>query len=312
MLEEEGKARAEEIARSLWQGDLLATPTGVVLEARESSLREGAGDLEPIDEEGVWGVGAVQITSGWAAIVSQTCDVVRGLDDVAHLQLMPVVDLSEEEWNGALNGRHGTLFSLPPTGRLPLSFPAIDCAISFPVSKAALADGRVQVLSAPLDPAARVLLSNWLMRRVGRHAFPDELEHYVLGPLRDKVDKAMGKNSQGGFLANSLVGVWSSTEWAPAASIIFVVDPNRLAAQGKDVDLDKAADELLAPARKKLGKNEQSVQITHTVRTLDAVSAFTLFVEHRQVDLGALPVGQFVANNTIAALGASASPREGS
>jgi hypothetical protein len=137
MLAEQARARAEEIARSLWQGDLLATPAGVVLEARASSLREGAADLEPVDEEGTWAAGAVRIASGWTAIVSQTCDVGRDIDDVEHLQLMPVVELSQQEWTGALNGRRGTLFSLPPTEGLPLRFPAIDCAISFPVSKAA-------------------------------------------------------------------------------------------------------------------------------------------------------------------------------
>jgi hypothetical protein len=302
MLAEQARARAEETARSLWQGDLLATPAGVVLEARESSLREGAEDLEPVDEEGIWAAGAVRVASGWTAIVSQTCDVVRDIDHVEHLQLMPIVELSEEEWTGALNGRRGTLFSLPPTEGLPLRFPAIDCAISFPVSKAALAHGDVRTLNTPLDPAARVLLAHWLMRRVGRHAFPEELEQHVLGPLRDRLGKSMGKNSAAGFLAQCLIGVWSSTEWAPAASIIFVIDENRLKALAVDLDVQKAADELLAPARKQLGKARLTVQVTASVRTLAGVSAFDLFVAHRQVDLDALPVGGFAAEKIIAAM----------
>jgi hypothetical protein len=302
MLDKQARARAEEVTRSLWQGDLLATPAGVVLEARESSLREGAEKLEPVDEEGIWAAGAVRIASGWTAIVSQTCDVVREIDHVEHLQLMPLVELSEEEWTGALNGRRGTLFSLPPTEGLPLRFPAIDCAISFPVSKAALAHRGVQTLNAPLDPAARVLLSHWLMRRVGRHAFPDELEQHVLGPLRDRVAKSMGKNSPAGFLALCLIGVWSSTEWAAAVSIIFVVDENRLKALGVDLDVQMAANDLLGSARKQLGKHQLTVQLTGTVRTLAAVSAFDLFVAHRQVDLDALPVGGFAAEKIIAAM----------
>lgn len=301
MLDADALARAEAAVRSLWQGDLLATPAGVVLEARESSMHDDALDLDPVDDEGIWGAAAVSITSGWTAIVSQTCDVVRKLADFTHLQLMPIVELSEQEWGQALNGRKGTLFSLPVAEGLPAQFPAIDCAISFPVSKAALADPRVRTLNTPLDPAARVLLSNWLMRRVGRHAFPDELEHYVLHPLRDKVRKAIGKTSPGGQLASALIGVWSSTEWAPSVSIVFVVDENRLLTLNADIDLSRASDELLAPARKALGKEEQAIQLVGTVTTLAGVSAHTLFVEHRQIDLDELPLGEFIAKNMIAA-----------
>jgi hypothetical protein len=103
---------------------------------------------------------------------------VRALRQVAHLQLMPVVELSEKEWNEALNGRRGTLFWLPAAEDLDIEFPAVDCAICFPVSKAALAHSAVKTVSTPLDPASRILLSHWLMRRVGRHAFPDELEEH--------------------------------------------------------------------------------------------------------------------------------------
>ena len=121
-----------------------------------------------------------------------------------------------------------------------------DCAISFPVSKAALAHAEVKTLATPLDPASRILLSNWLMRRVGRHAFPDKLEQHVLGPLREKLAKSIGKNSQAGFLAGALLGIWSSTEWAPSISICFIVDDNRLKSAGVDIDVAKASEELLA------------------------------------------------------------------
>lgn len=295
MLNGEEQARVEQVVRSLWQGDLLATRVAVALEAPESTLLSGAEELEPVDEDRIWAPAALDIASGWTAIVTQTCDVVRATDDVAHMQLMPLVELSDKEWREALGGRRGTLFSLPPADGLPLARPAIDCAISFPVAKAALAHDRVRTLSTPMDPATRILLSNWLMRRVGRHAFPDELERHVLRPLRARLARAMGKNSPSGHLSSCLIGVWSSTAWGPSVSIILVVDENRLKALGVDLDLDKAVDELLATARKELGKKDLSVQVTATVRTLEAVSAFDLLIAHRQLDLDALPVGEFVA-----------------
>lgn len=306
-LDEQGRQRAEEIAASLWQGDLLATPVAVTLEAPESSLLEGADELEPVDGAGVWAPAPLEIASGWTVIVTQTCDVVRGLEQVEHLQVMPVVTLSEQEWNEALNGRRGTLFSLPSPDGLDIEFPAVDCAICFPVAKAALAHEEVNTLSTPLDPASRILLSHWLMRRVGRHAFPDELEQHVLAPLREKLAKSMGKTSQAGFLADALLGVWSSTEWAAGVTIYFIVDQNLLRRRGVDIDADKAVEELMKPVHKALGSAGLSVQVTATVRTLDAVSAYDLMVSHRQVDLDPLPTGSFAAQDTIAALGAAQS-----
>lgn len=302
-LDEDGRERAEKIAGSLWQGDLLATPVAVTLEAPESSLRDDAHELEAVSDDGLWAPAPLEISSGWTAIVTQTCDVVRSLDQVQHLQLMPIVELSEKEWDEALNGRRGTLFSLPPAEGLEIEFPAVDCAICFPVAKAALAHAQVKTLSTPLDPASRILLSHWLMRRVGRHAFPDELEQHVLAPLREKVRRSMGKSSQAGLLADALIGIWSSTDWAAGVSIYFIVDVNRLESRGVDVDLNRACDELLASARKALGSAGLSVQITGAVRTLEATSAHDLMVAHRQVDLDQLPTGGFVAKQAIAALG---------
>jgi len=109
----------------------------------------------------------------------------------------------------------------------------------------------------------------------------------------------MGKSSPGGALSSCLIGVWSSIDWSASASIIFVVDPNRLSALGSEVDLDKAADELLGPSRKALGKAGQSVQITQSVRSLEGVSAFDLMIAHRQVDLDQLPTGDFAAKDAI-------------
>jgi hypothetical protein len=291
---------AERIARELWQGDLLATSVAVVLEAPGSTLVPGAETLSTVDEQGIWAPAARAIDSGWTAIVTQTCDVVRAIDTHEHLQVMPIVALDKAEWNRSLNGRRGTHFSLPPADGVGIEYPAIDCSISFPVAKAALAHANVQTLSTPMDPATRVLLSHWLMRRIGRYAFPDELEENVLRPLRERITKAMGKNSKGGYLASSLLGIWSSTEWSPAASLIFLVDPNRLAALAPGLDAGEAVEELVAPVRKSLGKSGAAVQIEATARTLTGVSAYELMMAHRQVDLDVLPTGNFVAENEIA------------
>lgn len=294
------RGEAERIARELWQGDLLATSVAVVLEAPGSTLVSGAETLEPVDQHGIWAPAAMAIDSGWAAIVTQTCDLVRAIETHEHLQVMPMVALDEAEWKRSLNGRGGTHFALPPADGLGIEFPAVNCSISFPVAKAALAHTNVHTLSTPMDPATRVLLSHWLMRRIGRYAFPDELEENVLRPLRDKVARAMGKSSKGGRFASSLLGVWSSTDWTPAVSLIFLVDPNRLASLAPGLNAAEAVEELVGPVRKSLGKSGAAVQIEATARTLTAVSAYELMMAHRQIDLDVLPTGSFVAEDEIA------------
>lgn len=297
----EDKRRVEATVRQLWQGDLLAAPLVPVLESPRSSFVVGVEALEPVDATGTWTVAPQAIDSGWAAIVTQTCDVVRHPDQVPYLQLMPVVDLSEDEWQAAQNGRRGGLFSIPKVDGLPVAFPAIDCMINFPVSKAALLDDKVLTLPAGLEPATRILLSSWLMRRVGRFAFPDELEAHVLGPLRQKVASAMGKNSQAGAFCRTLLGVWASTEWGAGVSIIFVVETNRVAASRSMIDAEKAIDELLRPIRKQLGSTDIPVQVVGEGRDLSAVSAHRLFIEHRQLDMDVLPTGAFVAEAATSA-----------
>jgi hypothetical protein len=114
----------------------------------------------------------------------------------------------------------------------------------------------------------------------------------------------MGKNSQAGFLADSLLGVWSSTAWAPAVSVYFILDENRVSERGASLDPDQAVVELTRPVQKALGKAGLSVQVTGTARTLARVSAHELMLTHRQVDLDPLPTGAFAAEQSIAELAA--------
>ncbi len=295
------KAHVEATVQRLWQGDLVRAPLVPVLESPHSSFVDGVDGLEPVDEQGLWTVAPRVIDSGWAVIVTQTCDVVRHPDRVPYLQLMPLVALSSQEWEAARNGRRGSLFALPASDDVGIEFPAIDCSINFPVSKAALLHVDIQATASGLDPAGRLLLSSWLMRRVGRFAFPDPLEHHVLAPLRRKVASAIGKNSQSGAFCRSLLGVWSSTEWSQHVSVIFIVDPNLIAASRTMIDAQKAIDELTNPMRKSLADAGSSVQIVAEGRSLADISAYRLFIEHRQVDMDALPTGAFVERAPVPA-----------
>lgn len=289
------KAQVEGVVRRLWQGDVVAATVAAVLESPGSTFSPAVGELEPVDDSGLWVVTAQRIETGWAAIVTQTCDLVRHPDVFPNVQLMPIVNLDESAWEAALNGLKGGVFALPRMGGVPIDRPAIDCELSFPVSKAALAHDDIHAHASGLDPAGRILLSSWLMRRVGRFPFPDELEAHVLAPLRRRVTSAMTKNSQSGAFCRSLMGVWSSTEWAAGVSIFFVVDANRVAASSTNIDANKAISELLKPIQRKLGEAQMNVSVVASARTMENVSAHDLILAHRQVDMDALSTGSFLA-----------------
>ena len=69
----------------------------------------------------------------------------------------------------------------------------------------------------------------------------------------------MGKNSMAGRFADALLGVWCSTEWAATVSLIFIVDPNRLASQ-QTIDAGKAMNEIVNPIRKRLAEDDVKAQ----------------------------------------------------
>ena len=131
-----------------------------MLESPHSTLLDGVDELEPGDKHGLWAVAAQQIDTGWGGIVTQTCDLVRHPDRVSFLQLMPVVELDEATWKAAHYGSRGGYFALRAIDAADLVFPAIDSQLSFLVSKAVLGHVDIARAAAPLDPAARVLLSS--------------------------------------------------------------------------------------------------------------------------------------------------------
>jgi hypothetical protein len=150
----------------------------------------------------------------------------------------PLIDIGEELWPRARDGRDQRAFSLPPIDGV--EFPAIEPQVVFSVEKAALLHDGVTTIATELDPAQRFYLSLWLARRCGRHAFPDLTEDLVLKPLRREIGKRFEQTSQVGAFTRSLLGVWATAGEDATIDICFVLNPtlHALLFRMRQVDMD--------------------------------------------------------------------------
>jgi hypothetical protein len=302
MLEDVDNARVEDCARDLNQGDAISTTHFPSLGVPESTFHpdtEGT-ELCPDQKTPVWAAPVRPINSRWGVITSQTCDLVEPPNREPWIQVSPLIDLDDEEfWERAQGGHDSRVFALPPVAGL--EYPAIEPQVNFPVEKAALLHPDVQTEATPLSPAQRILLSLWLARRCGRHAFPDLTEDYVLRPLRREIGKRYDEGSQAGTFARSLLGVWATAAEAATIKVCFVLNPTLLRAHQAELqanteeELVAFADQLLRRGARKIKGDSAGVQVQAMVRTLDRIDAQQLLFEMRQVDLDLLPANFFTA-----------------
>lgn len=302
MLGDGDNARVEDCVRELNQGDVISTTHFPSLGVPESTFHpdtEGS-ELCPDQETPVWAAPVRPIHSGWGVIVSQTCDLVEPPNREPWIQVSPLIELDDEElWKRAQDGHDSRVFALPPVAGL--QYPAIEPQVNFPVEKGAVLHPDVKTDATPLSPSQRILLSLWLARRCGRHAFPDPTEDYVLRPLRYEIGKRYEESSQAGAFARSLLGVWATAAEAATIKVCFVLNPTLLRAHQAELqatsedELLVFADQLLRRGARKIERDSAGIQVQAMVRTLDLIDAQQLLFEMRQVDLDLLPASFFTA-----------------
>lgn len=307
MLGDEDQARLTERARELKQGDLVSTSHAPSLGAPESTFHPDTELCDPCPEQELWAAPARPIRSGWGVIVTQTCDLVEPADREPWIQVSPLIDIGEELWPRARDGRDQRAFSLPPIERV--DSPAIEPQVVFSVEKAALLHEGITTLATALDPAQRIYLSVWLARRCGRHAFPDSTEDLVLRPLRRELGKRFEQTSQVGAFTRSLLGVWATAGEDATIDVCFVLNPTILRAHiaelGTDPDvLDKHCQTLIARSAKKIQSTGSSLNVRAYARTLDRIDAHALLFDMRQVDMDLLPANLFTEEDPAKATAA--------
>jgi hypothetical protein len=219
--------------------------------------------------------------SGLCAIVSQDCDLARGLNAEPYVMIAPLSELSGTDWEAASGRRSTRYFAYPGVPGHQGRQLALDLRVVQSIEKAALLSPHVRRTPCPLTEPRRGELRTWLGARFGRFAFPNEVVRQVLDPI-DTALARLGANPQCARALPTIV--YYGLRWVPgqrSCSLLLVTDPALRERQ-------KVHDADLAPFHKALQKavNHAARNGDHTiachVHDAETVSARDL-LEHAQV-----------------------------
>jgi hypothetical protein len=188
----------------------------------------------------------IETASGWYAVLSQDCDVVRDVADEPCLTVAPVVYVDPEAWTRLHLGQTSyRQFPLPgealapvdeghaariPTGHRPV----VDIRYVGTLDKTALADGFAQ--RHPLTGKDKLAFQTWVAARFGRESFADDVHEKVLPSARAALDAAVGAHLGGENSARTLTVASVSQYWVRATDryveVMGRLEPNRARASG--------------------------------------------------------------------------------
>lgn len=215
-MEPEAGAETPEWAPPLreWrQGDYSLDIPQVLL---ASSFEDG--DLVPVGGEAVG-----------LAVLSQTCDIVNWGPGREYVAVAPLVEASETLIS---NARRGTSPAFALLENPPVPGVVIDLGQVMSLHKSVLA--RLDRREGFASESSRHRFADSLARKYGRFAFPDAFAEGVLAPLRKRLQKGHGKDSQQGraFASIDCVRVVAVPSWdCGTASVGFrfvLASPDRL------------------------------------------------------------------------------------
>lgn len=161
-------------------------------------------------------------------IISQTCDLWQTPDIDQWVLLCPLSPLEAEDYDDALYGRSVRFFSYPPIeGREELERLALDARVIVSLEKMALFSDHVKHVPTPLSEPRRSELSTFLGDRLGRHAFPDEVNEQLIGPIVEGLKRVVRKSSYRSYFDSV---VYFGVEWTPgkaAASLLVLTSAHK-------------------------------------------------------------------------------------
>jgi hypothetical protein len=237
-----------------------------------------------LDGAGV-GVEDIDLATGLAVIVSQTCDIVADPRTEPWLLVAPVEavaeDLYERSWSGRLSPR---VFALPPVA--DVAYPVANLTFVASVDKQLVHQDVVQVVMVPFEPSDRRRFREWLGRRLARHAFPDHLEDQVLRPLRRRLAARSTTAQQDGPLVRSIEGVWvAAAQDGAGIEILIVVEPGTKSISQLDSadKLQAALNTLVRPLHARASK--AGYRLSARVAEPEEVSGFDLLYRHNEIEL---------------------------
>ena len=174
------------------QGDLILAPFSLpVVSARNG---EQSSITRLVAEHGI-------------AIVSQSCDVVKGTENCPYVQVAPLILVDKDEASHIVRGKRPRLIIIPGLEGKGLAIDLDACAT---VQKDAIVSEE-RVCGCP-DDVAQAHLGKALARHRGRFAFPDDFNDEVAAPIAEWISDKYKKQSPQGDLIQSIVEVRVTTD----------------------------------------------------------------------------------------------------
>jgi len=278
----------EALLDEIEQGDVVHIDPLVILGAPAASLDSEVVAAAEITDESIVPIARTS-EMGLYGIVTQTCDIVRGVEDEPFLHVCPLISVAADEWDLAREGRYSVRrFSYPEPvdGHEHL---VLDVRIIQTVEKTALLDGSVKPVDSGMTKPLKKKLAQWLGARFSRYAFPDELEEQVLRDLRTAIRDKLDAQSPTGGLLRSVEGIWVTYNESGMVGVLFILNAGRASAepqlQGDAAKIKIGADVLQKGLAKKLEKAASGYQVEFEVRTPQKVTAHELFYDYVPLDL---------------------------
>jgi hypothetical protein len=223
-----------------------------------------------------------RIPSGLCAIVSQDCDLSRTPDIEPYVLIAPLTPMADKTYREAADGLSSRFFAYPRVeGREDKPQLVVDMRLVSSLEKTALLSEHIERIPCPLSDPKRDALREFLGRRLGRHAFPDEIVRQVVDPIERALARVHARDHLAGTFASvAFIGL----SWTPGksyCSLLVLLDPSlreRYRVTEQDVD------SLLKHLRKQLAHfaRDGDYTIVPTVHDVTEVGAVDI-LSHEEV-----------------------------
>lgn len=243
--------RLDAMLRSIRQGDVLSFGAVAIVGTHSSQVLAAAGDTLAGDPDQQARVASVTIesASGWYAVLSQDCDIVRSVDIEPCLTVAPVVFIDDQDWGKLAAGQTSyRLFALPGDRISPLPpadadlaqgrSPAVDLRYVTSLDKTALLTVADFDRRTPLGPHARRAFGEWVGQRYNRIPFEDRVVEDVLPAIRPVLDatfrqraKAPAGNRKAAAAFVGVVNAWYVRQAERLVEVMGRLDPAKARAE---------------------------------------------------------------------------------
>lgn len=230
--------------RGLEQGDLISFGAIGIAVRPGSAIAIAAGLPDDAVPEVV--TLTIEFASGWYAILSQDCDIVRDVADEPCLGVAPVVYVEADTWTRLHLGQTGyrqfpladesvTPLDDEHAGRIPVGHrPVVDIRYVGTLDKTALAGGFDR--RHPLTGKDKVAFQAWVGARFGRESFADAVHEVVLPAARAALEAVLRAHLGGDRSPRARTVASISQYWVRATDryveVMGRLEPNRARAVG--------------------------------------------------------------------------------